>query len=227
MRAGIRRPPSTHSHLHTAFSAMPAAIRGQSKLSMQQAQGLLLFLAVLESGCAQRPEVAAMVPDINTASSVSSPKTIAISRALGGEETNLFMISEIDNEGFRKALKIALEKSGLFRIVFIDMSGDYVLYPKIVYQDLFPGLSMRSVFKVDYRIVDSWTEKELWQQRVVSTYDAPLSEALYGVSRVRKAHEGSVRKNIQSLLAQLSEFVAADIARNPSSPSMPPVGDPR
>ena len=26
-----------------------------------------------------------------------------------------------------------------------------------------------------------------------STYDAPLAEALYGVSRVRKAHEGLVR----------------------------------
>ncbi len=168
-----------------------------------------------------------MVPDINTAPSISSRKTIAISRALGGKETNFFMTSEIDNEGFRKALKIALEKSGLFRIVFIDLHGDYVLYPKIVYQDVTPGLSMRSVFKVDYRIVDGWSEKELWQRRVISTYDAPLAEALYGVSRVRKAHEGSVRENIQSLLMQLSEFVAADIARDSSNPSMPPAGDPR
>ena len=194
---------------------------------MQRVKRLLLILAVLESGCAQGPEVPAMVPDINTAPSVSSRKTIAISRALGGKETNFFMTSEIENEGFRKALKIALEESGLFRIVFIDLHGDYVLYPKIVYQDVTPGLSMRSVFKVDYRIVDGWSEKELWQRRVISTYDAPLAEALYGVSRVRKAHEGSVRENIQSLLMQLREFVAADIARDSSNLSMPPAGDPR
>ncbi|MGH8536880.1 MAG: hypothetical protein ACREXM_10555 [Gammaproteobacteria bacterium] len=187
---------------------------------------LLLILAVLDTGCAQGPEVPAMVPDIDAGSSVSSRKTIAISRALGGKETNFFMTSEIDNEGFRKALKIALEKSGLFRIVFIDLSGDYVLYPKIVFQDVFPGLSTRSVFKVDYRIVDGWSEKELWQRRVISTYDAPLAEALYGVSRVRKAHEGSVRENIRSLLTQLSEFVAADVTRDTSSPSIKPAGDP-
>ncbi|MGH8511856.1 MAG: hypothetical protein ACREU8_10895, partial [Gammaproteobacteria bacterium] len=112
---------------------------------MQRAKRLLLILAVLESGCAERPEVPAMVPDVNTASSVSSRKTIAISRALGGKETSFFMTSEIDNEGFRKALKIALEKSGLFRIVFIDLHGDYVLYPKIVAQNVIPGLTMRSV----------------------------------------------------------------------------------
>jgi len=194
---------------------------------MQRVKRLLLILAVLESGCAQGPEGPAMVPDINAASFVSSPKTIAISRALGGEETNFFLTSEIDNEGFRKALKIALEKSGLLRIVFIDLNGDYVLYPKIVFQDMFPGLSMRSVFKVDYRIVDGWSEKELWQRRVISTYDAPLAEALYGVSRVRKAHEGSVRENIQSLLTQLSEFVAADSTRGTSNPSIKPASDPR
>ncbi len=168
-----------------------------------------------------------MVPDVNTASSVSTPKTIAISRALGGLDTSFFMTSVIDNEGFRKALTIALEKSGLFRIVFIDMNGDYVLYPKIVAQNVIPGLTMRSVFKVDYRIVDGWSEKELWQQRVTSTYDAPLAEALYGVSRVRKAHEGAVRKNIQSLLMQLSKFVAADITGDTSKTSMRPAGDPR
>ena len=201
--------------------------RRQSYFSMQRVKRLLLILAVLESGCAQGPEVPAMVPDINAASFVSSPKTIAISRALGGEETNFFLTSEIDNEGFRKALTVALEKSGLFRIVFIDLNGDYVLYPKIVVQDIFPGLSMRSVFKVDYRIVDGWSEKELWQRRVISTYDAPLAEALYGVSRVRKAHEGSVRKNIQSLLTQLSEFVAADSTRDTSNPAIKPAGDPR
>lgn len=192
-----------------------------------RAKRLLLILAVLESGCAERPGVPAMVPDINTAPSVSGRKTIAISRALGGKETNFFMTSEIDNEGFRKALTIALEKSGLFRIVFIDLNGDYVLYPKIVAQDVFPGLSMRSVLKVDYRIADGWSEKELWQRRVISTYDAPLAEALYGVSRVRKAHEGSVRENIQSLLTQLSEFVAADITRDTSNPAIKPAGDPR
>jgi len=201
--------------------------RRQSYFSMQRVKRLLLILAVLESGCAQGPEVPAMVPDINAASFVSSPKTIAISRALGGEETNFFLTSEIDNEGFREALTVALEKSGLFRIVFIDLNGDYVLYPKIVVQDIFPGLSMRSVFKVDYRIVDGWSEKELWQRRVISTYDAPLAEALYGVSRVRKAHEGSVRKNIQSLLTQLSEFVAADSTRDTSNPAIKPAGDPR
>jgi len=194
---------------------------------MQRVKRLLLILAVVDTGCAQGPEVPAMVPDINNAPSVSGRKTIAISRALGGKETNFFMTSEIDNEGFRKALEIALEKSRLFRIVFIDLNGDYVLYPKIMAQDVIPGLSMRSVFKVDYRIVDGWSEKELWQRRVISTYDAPLAEALYGVSRVRKAHEGSVRENIQSLLTQLSEFVAADINRDTGNPSMQPAGDPR
>lgn len=151
-----------------------------------------------------------MVPQVIGLTPATTDKTLAIVRVRGGEETNLFLTPVVENEGFRHALKTAVEKAGLFRKVFYDQNGDYILYPEIVSQDVVAGLSMTAVLTVDYRLVDAWTKKELWRERIPSRYDARLAEALYGVARVRKAHEGSVRENLRAMLEKLATFVSKE-----------------
>lgn len=149
-----------------------------------------------------------MVPLITDTPQPVTEKTLAIARVTGGRDTNPFLSPLIENGRFRHALMTTLEKAGLFRKVFYDQNGDYLFYAEIVTQDVVAGLSMTSVLTVRYRLVETWTKKELWHARIPSRYDARLTEALFGVTRVRKAHEGSVRENLRTLLERLAEFVA-------------------
>ncbi len=163
----------------------------------------LLALSLQLAACAQAPEIAAMVPRL-AASGAPSAQGIAIVRATGGESTNLFMSPKVDNEGFRKALFQALTRRALFERVDFDHNGDYLLKPQILKQDVWPGLEMSATLKVRYQLHDSWSEKLLWEDTIESKYNAPLGEALYGLTRVRKAYEGAVRENLKTFLQRLA-----------------------
>ncbi|MGH8583889.1 MAG: hypothetical protein ACREWG_14135 [Gammaproteobacteria bacterium] len=163
----------------------------------------LLVLGLQLTACAQAPEVAAMVPRV-APSEAPSALGIAIVRAVGGASTNPFMSPQVDNEGFRKALFQALTRSALFERVDFDNNGDYLLKPQILKQDVWPGLEMSATLKVRYQLRDSWSEKLLWEDTIESVYNAPLAEALYGLTRVRKAYEGAVRENLKTFLQHLA-----------------------
>ncbi len=215
MRAGILRRLESmvcRTRIQEGAGLWPCPSH-QTVMRMAAARMALLAMPILlAQGCAQAPEVDAMVPHLKMSTAARTEKTLAIVRAKGGAETNPFMAPVIENEGFRHALKIAIERAGLFRKVFYDQNGDYLLYPEIVVQDVVAGLSMTSVLTVRYRLVEAWTRDELWNARVPSRYDAALAEALYGLSRVRKAQEGSVRENLRAALEQLGKFIARDRA---------------
>jgi hypothetical protein len=170
---------------------------------------LLLPACVALVACAQDPEVTAMVPPPPRALPSASDKILAIFRSRGGEDTNLFVAPSLGDAGFRKALQITLERSGLFRAVVLDQNGDYVLYPEVLTQDLIPGLKTSAVLQTRYRLVDSFTQKKLWEERILSVYDADLGEGLYGLSRARAALEGAVRKNLETLIKRLAKRLDA------------------
>ncbi|MGQ0591260.1 MAG: hypothetical protein ACT4QB_01060 [Gammaproteobacteria bacterium] len=170
----------------------------------------LLILACLNlAACARDPEVTAMVPAAPQSLPASSEKTIAIDRAQGGEDTNLFIAPSLGDAGFRRALHLALERSGLFQAAVIDQSADYLLYPEVITQELIPGLKMTAVLHARYRLIESWSKKKLWEDRILTVYDADLGEGLYGLTRARAALEGAVRTNVEKLVQRLAKRIEA------------------
>ncbi len=170
----------------------------------------LLILACLNlAACAKDPEVTAMVPEAPGSLPAGSEKTVAIILAQGGEDTNPFIAPSLGNVGFRKALQIALERSGLFQGAFIDQNADYLLYPEVITQELIPGLKMTAVLDARYRLIEAWSKKKLWEDSILTVYDADLGEGLYGLTRARAALEGTVRKNLKELVKRLAKRVEA------------------
>ncbi len=170
----------------------------------------LLILACLNlAACARDPEVTAMVPEAPGSLPAGSEKTVAIFRAQGGEDTNPFIAPSLGDAGFRKALQIALERSGLFHGAFIDQNADYLLYPEVITQELIPGLKMTAVLHARYRLIEAWSQKKLWEDRILTVYDADLGEGLYGLTRARAALEGAARKNLKELVKRLAKRVEA------------------
>jgi len=170
----------------------------------------LLILACLNlPACAKDPGVTAMVPEAPGSLPAGSDKTVAIFRARGGEDTNLFVAPSLGDAGFRKALRITLENARLFRAALLDQNSDYLLYPEVITQELIPGLKMTAVLDARYRLIEAWSKKKLWEDRILTVYDADLGEGLYGLTRARAALEGTVRKNLKELVQRLAKRVEA------------------
>ena len=168
----------------------------------------LLILACLNlAACARDPEVTAMVPEPPESSPTGSDKTVAIIRAQGGEDTNLFIAPSLGDAGFRKALHLTLERAGLFKGAYLDQNADYLLYPEVITQELIPGLKMTAVLDARYRLIEAWSKKKLWEDRFLTVYDADLGEGLYGLTRARAALEGAVRENLKKLVQRLAKRV--------------------
>jgi hypothetical protein len=170
---------------------------------------LMIFLCFHLTACAKDPEVTAMVPEAPGSLPVGSDKTVAIFRARGGEDTNLFVAPSLGDAGFRKALRITLENARLFRAALLDQNSDYLLYPEVITQELIPGLKMTAVLDARYRLIEAWSKKKLWEDRILTVYDADLGEGLYGLTRARAALEGTVRKNLKELVQRLAKRVEA------------------
>ena len=168
----------------------------------------LLILACLNlAACARDPEVTAMVPEALGSPPAGSEKTVAIIRAQGGEDTNLFIAPSLGDAGFRKALHLTLERAGLFKGAYLDQNADYLLYPEVITQELIPGLKMTAVLDARYRLIEAWSKKKLWEDRFLTVYDADLGEGLYGLTRARAALEGAVRENLKKLVQRLAKRV--------------------
>ena len=168
---------------------------------------LLIFLCLHLAACARDPEITAMVPEASESLPAASDKTVAIILAEGGEDTNPFIAPSLGNAGFRKALHLALEGAGLFRAALLDQNADYLLYPEVITQELIPGLKMTAVLHARYRLIEAWSKKKLWEDRILTVYDADLGEGLYGLTRARTALEGTVRENLKELVKRLAKRV--------------------
>lgn len=168
----------------------------------------LLILACLHlAACARDPEVTAMVPETPGSLPAGSEKTVAIFRAQGGEDTNPFIAPSLGDAGFRKALQITLGNARLFRAALLDQNADYLLYPEVITQELIPGLKVTAVFHARYRLINAWSQKKLWEDSILTVYDADLGEGFYGLTRARAALQGAVRKNLKELVQRLAKRV--------------------
>jgi hypothetical protein len=140
----------------------------------------------------------ALVP---TNASASSRTGLPIVAAVSGGSPRSQVLATVSNEDYKEALETSLVKSGLFRNAG---SGGYQIDAFItsIKQPL-AGISMKVEMEVSYSLKKGGST--LWSKSITSTYSAPMSEALVGAVRVRKATEGAARENIALLIRSLDE----------------------
>jgi len=66
------------------------------------------------------------------------------------------------------------------------------------------GLDMTVSLVVKYKLVELGTGQVVWEKQIFSEYTATISDALAGSTRLRKANEGAVRRNLAQLLGELT-----------------------
>ncbi len=168
---------------------------------------ILVLTVIVMNGCATAPKVAKMIPNVDYSAFTSTDKTIKIQEVYGGELTDPMGTSKIESKSFQEALLTTLRKSGIFKEVFIDRSGDYELKTQIVSQKITSWLASTSVtLFVHYRLFETKTNKELWRESILSKYDTDISKK-DASDQGAGENEGAVRDNLTQLLKKLADFM--------------------
>ena len=68
------------------------------------------------------------------------------------------------------------------------------------------GLNMKVTTYVKYKLTNDETGEVILSKEVIAPYTATMGDSLYGVNRLRLANEGSVKKNIEEFLVELSKL---------------------
>jgi len=170
---------------------------------------LILAIMLLIISCSMTPKPINMIPSKDNNFSTRFNKTLNVNMTFGGRETDpIIEGSKIDNVSFTLALLMALENSELFDEINSSVNeADFTLKAIILSQDQpLMGLDMTVTLIVKYSLYDNLDKKEIWSEDILSRYTAAFGDALVGMTRLKKANEGSVRQNLRLLLESLSKL---------------------
>lgn len=128
----------------------------------------------------------------------------------GREKTGYFWGPRIENEGFREALIATLKRSGLFEDVRESLPADYKLYTEIASQQTKGNPVVTSSVTVNYRLMDTRLNKEMWKGSINSEAVSPNAwwSKWKPVEWSRMTYEGAVKENLHELLKRLSQYLA-------------------
>ena len=163
--------------------------------------GIALIASYLQ-GCASGATVAGMT-SVKTFGAAKNhmPAKIMVAPAEGGKSTNPLWTSQVGSKSFEEALTASLQSNGLLA----SGSGAYILKPTLqkLDQQLF-GLDLTVKADVLYVLTDSASEKELFHEKINSSYTATFNDAFVAIKRLRLANEGAIRENIEALIERLA-----------------------
>lgn len=163
---------------------------------------ILAFVVTIMNSCTTALQVGEMIPYVDYSAFTSTDKTIKVQEVYGGELTNPRGMSKIESKSFQDALVTTLKKSGIFKEVFIDRSGDYELKTQIVSQKMESWLAATNVtLFVHYRLFETKRNKEVWSESLLSQYDTD------NLNKKPHPNEGAVRDNLTQLLKKLADFM--------------------
>jgi hypothetical protein len=163
----------------------------------------LLALSAALSGCAAGASAAGMTLTPAEAVKPSNPrmaKAVGVEVVGGGEETNPMWSPQVSNAEFRQALLDSLKLAGLLA----EGTARYslkVLLMKLE-QPLF-GFDMTVTATVQYVVTDTTSGGVVWTEVVATPHTATVGDAFVGVTRLKLANEGALRKNIGQLVQKL------------------------
>lgn len=165
----------------------------------------VLVLCVAElTGCATPATSQAMTVQPQAAT-VVNPKlksAIRVDTITGGKDTSPLWTSQVDNEGFKKALVDSLAIAGY--LTPANATAPYTLSAELkeLDQPLF-GLTFDVKSSVEYKLSGNGSTKN-YPINVTGT--ATPSDAFIGIERLRIANERSIQENIKALLKELERF---------------------
>lgn len=156
------------------------------------------------TGCATPATSQAMTVQPQ-ATAVVNPKlkgSIRVDAVTGGKDTSPLWTSQVDNEGFKKALEDSLAIAGYLSLG--KAGAPYTLSAdlKELDQPLF-GLTFDVKSLVVYKLSGNGSTKE-YPVNVKGT--ATTSDAFIAIERLRIANERSIQENIKALLKELERF---------------------
>jgi hypothetical protein len=165
--------------------------------------GLIACAAVI-TGCATSANHQAMtvMPSPGIQQNTKLRGVVAVRNVGGGKETNPLWTSQVDNQGFKKALENSLAAFG-----YLAVNPDKATH--IVDADLnalsqpFAGLDMNVSSTVTYKVTSPGVAK---QYPISVSAVATFSDAALGYERLRIANERSINENIKQFLKELSSF---------------------
>lgn len=159
-----------------------------------------LFVALV-AGCAAPADPVAMKPTTVTQLKTKAAyrSAIQVTSVEGGKKTNPAWISKISNEDFKLALEDTLENVG-----YHSKTGKLQLTVKLLsVKQPIAGFNLTVTTVVDYNLMRS-DGRSVFRKTITTPYTAAFSESLLGVTRLKKANEGSVRANIEAFIKALN-----------------------
>jgi hypothetical protein len=175
-----------------------------SRYSLPLLLASLLVVAGL-TGCASPAERSAMVP---TGIQLTKKFDASVSvKTGGGNETGAMDSSNISDADLKAAIEDAIAQNGVFKRVVQGAGGDYELSVSIVQLDkpMF-GASFTVNLEAAWSLVKLADRSVALRKSIRSSHTATMGDAVVGVTRLRLAVEGAVRKNIEQGLQDVSQL---------------------
>lgn len=174
-----------------------------SRLSLSLALAALVSVTGL-SGCASPADRAAMVP---TGIRITQKHDSAVAVHTGGGSTTGAMdSSNIADADLKAAIEDAISQSGVFKRIVQGNGADYELTVNIVQLDKPTfGASFTVNLEAGWTLVKLSDRSVALRKTITSSHTATMGDAFAGVTRLRLAVEGAVRKNIEQGVQEISQ----------------------
>jgi hypothetical protein len=140
------------------------------------------------------------------ASTKKLPHTVSVQTA-GGQETGAMDSSNVSNADLKIAIENSITRSKLFSSVVQGKGGDYELTVTVTMlnKPIFGG-AFTVTMETGWSLVRASDKNVVMRKAVTSSHTAQMSDSFVGVTRLRLALEGAVRKNIEAGLKAISEL---------------------
>ena len=165
------------------------------------------------TACSFTPERSALVPATYDRLQARHDGSVRV-QVRGGSDVSFMEGINIPNEVFAGAVEDAIRKSRLFTTVLqrddaefsVDVALERLIRPTA-------GLTVESQLSALWRLRGTNPERVVWQDLIVTTGEASVSDAVNGVTRIRMAVERAARNNIDRALQEMSQLTVRSSER--------------
>ena len=134
------------------------------------------------------------------------PYSVAVDTR-GGAETGAMDSSNVSNGDLKSAIESSITKSSLFKSVVQGRGADYELTVTVTQlsKPVFGG-AFTVTLETGWSLVKVSDKSVVMRKAVRSEHTATMSDSFVGVTRLKMAVEGAVRKNISDGLQAISDL---------------------
>jgi hypothetical protein len=155
------------------------------------------------AGCASPAQQQNMAAE-SIATTKKLPYTVSV-ETRGGSETGAMDSSNVSNADLKAAIEASIAKSSLFKQVLQGRNGDYELNVTVTQMNKPSfGADFTVTLETGWSLVKASDKSVVMRKAVKSQHTATMSDAFVGMTRLRLAVEGAVRKNIAEGLQSIA-----------------------